>query len=205
MSRTTSTYLFQRISKEGRTEGLKIGSREARDWFRDRALSVSRATPNTIIEKAPKLYSRITVNDIGRMYMFMYDPKHKKTLPYYDRFPMIFMMEKTEGGFLGMNLHYLPPTYRARLMDALYTVRTNDSARDSEKLRISYGILNKSAKYRYFRPCIKQYLNKQVRSQYVYVPYEEWDIALMLPTERFMKKPKSTVWNESKRIIRRRR
>ena len=25
----------------------------------------------------------------GRMFMFFYDPKHKETLPYYDRFPLV--------------------------------------------------------------------------------------------------------------------
>lgn len=36
----------------------------------------------------------------GQMYMFYYDPKHKKTLPYYDRFPLIIMVGPAEGGFM---------------------------------------------------------------------------------------------------------
>jgi len=198
-----ATYIFQKISQEGRAEGLKPGSIEARDWFRDRA-AATRAQPKTLIENAPKTYTRITSQDIGRMYMFTYDPKHKKTLPYYDRFPLIFMMEKYSDGFLGMNLHYLPPTYRARLMDALYSIEANDRLRQSKKLRMSYSLLNSSAKYRYFAPCIKRYLAPQVKSRFVYIPAEEWDIALLMPTERFSKKGKSAVWSESLKIIRKR-
>jgi hypothetical protein len=196
-----ATYIFQKISQEGRAEGLKPGSEEARDWFRDRA-SATRETPRRLLDQAPKTYTTITGADVGRMYMFMYDPKHKRTLPYYDRFPLIFMMEKYSDGFLGLNLHYLPPTYRARLMDALYSIEMNDRLRKSKKLRMSYSLLNASAKYRYFAPCVKRYLNSQIRSRYVYIPSEEWDIALMMPTERFSKKGKAAIWAESRKIIR---
>lgn len=197
-----ATYIFQKISQEGRAEGLRPGSEEARDWFRDRATAARAPQPKNLIQNAPRTYTRITTTDIGRMYMFSYDPKHKRTLPYYDRFPLIFMMEKYSDGFLGMNLHYLPPTYRARLMDALYSIEMNDRIRQSRKLRMSYSLLNSSAKYRYFAPCVKRYLTPHVKSRFVYIPYEEWDIALMMPTERFAKKGKAAVWAESRKIIR---
>ena len=44
----------------------------------------------------------------GEMYMFYYDAKHKDTLPYWDRFPLVFPFSKVKDGFLGLNLHYLP-------------------------------------------------------------------------------------------------
>ena len=31
----------------------------------------------------------------GRMYNFFYDPKHERTLPYYDRFPLAIMIAMT--------------------------------------------------------------------------------------------------------------
>ena len=45
--------------------------------------------------------------------------KHKETLPFYDSFPLVIIIGKAKGGFLGMNLHYLPPTLRAKFLDAL--------------------------------------------------------------------------------------
>ena len=48
-----------------------------------------------------------------------YDAKHKATLPYYDGFPLILMLGPAKGGFMGLNLHYLPPVVRARLLDAV--------------------------------------------------------------------------------------
>ena len=31
---------------------------------------------------------------IGKMFFFEYDPKHKATLPIYDRFPLVFPIER---------------------------------------------------------------------------------------------------------------
>jgi len=197
-----ATYIFQKLSKEGRAEGLNPGSTEARDWFRDRASSVSNVNTKSLVRDKKRTYTSIRSADVGRMYMFSYDPKTKETLPYYDRFPMIFVVDKVPGGFHGLNLHYLPPTYRARLMDALYSVSKTDSARDSEKLQMSYNLLKSASRFNYFKPCYKHYLNGHVRSRMLYVPAEEWDIALMLPTQRFRKAGTSKIWKESRQKIR---
>ena len=55
----------------------------------------------------------------GNMYMFMYDPKLKETLPYYDTFPLCLPFDSAPGGFIGLNLHYLPPLQRAVLLGNL--------------------------------------------------------------------------------------
>lgn len=199
-----ATYIFQKIAREGKAEGITTGTDEAKDWFRDQAMSVGSVNVQQEMRNRERLFNKIVPTDIGRMYHFFYDPKHKDTLPYYDRFPLIFVMDRYKDGFLGMNLHYLPPVFRARLMDRLYSITRNDAIRQSEKLRLSYGLLNAASKFNYFRPCIKRYLNNHVRSRFLYIPAEEWDIALMLPTERFRKSKKAAVWRDSKQLIRKR-
>lgn len=200
-------YIFQKIAEKGKTEGIIPGTVDAREWFREEASAVSRGsvTPNKLISQSRgRLYTQITTQDIGRMYMFMYDAKTKEQLPYWDKFPLIFVVEKYNDGFLGINLHYLPPVFRARLMDALYNIERNDTLRESKKLRLSYNILKSAARFRYFKPCIKRYLNNHIKSRQLYIPYEDWDIALFLPTERFVKANYRTVWNNSRRSIQRR-
>lgn len=194
-------YVFQKVSREGRMQGLEPGSIEARDWFRDRAQTAT-ARPGRLMNKKANLQTNVLTSDVGRMFMFFYDPKWKVELPFYDRFPMIFVMENYSDGFLGMNLHYLPPMYRARLMDALYSIETTDSQHESKKLKASYGLLKSAGKYKYFKPCIKRYLFNHVKSRFLYIPYDEWDIALLLPVERFKKARKQRVWEDSKQKIR---
>ncbi len=40
----------------------------------------------------------------GVMNLFGYDPKHKATLPYYDRFPLILPLDPAKGGFIWLKL-----------------------------------------------------------------------------------------------------
>ena len=105
------------------------------------------------------------------MYMMEYVAKHRATLPYYDRLPLIFPYKKVPGGFMGLNMHYLPLPLRARLMDALYDTANNTKYDESTRLRISYQILEKAAKFREFRPCVKRYLTSQVSSKFfIHIP-----------------------------------
>ena len=61
----------------------------------------------------------------GRLNMFFYDPKFKKTLPYYDVFPLVLPLEIYSDGFLGINLHYLPIPLRIKLLDKLVDYSNN--------------------------------------------------------------------------------
>ena len=179
----------------GRTE-------EAREWYRNRAKNVSRARVSE--QRFRRDLPERMQQDIsfGSMYMFSYDPKLKNTLPYYDQFPLVFPINTASGGFLGMNMHYLPPQLRARLMDSLYGTVTNQRYDQSTTLRISYDILNSAAKFNLFKPTIKHYLYKQVRSRFIYVEPSEWDIALFLPTAKWAKAGSATVYADARRKIR---
>ena len=44
----------------------------------------------------------------GKLNMFVYGPKNRLTLPYYDTFPLVMPIGGIGGGFLGINFHYLP-------------------------------------------------------------------------------------------------
>ena len=135
------------------------------------------------------------------MYFFSYDPKYKATLPYYDRFPLIFKVGQYRGGFEGINMHYLPYRLRARLMDALYETSNNKRYDETTRLRITYDLLKAATKYKEFKPTYKKYLNQHVRSRFVEIGATEWDIALFLPVERFEKASKTAVWRDSRNAI----
>ena len=117
------------------------------------------------------------------------------------RFPLIFPINTAKGGFLGLNMHYLEPRLRAQLMDNLYDTATNKNYNEQTKLRISYDILNGAAKFRLFKPTLKHYLNGQVKSKLVYINPSEWDIALFLPTARFVGASRKQVYSDSRAIL----
>lgn len=169
------------------------------DWFRKKARTVGQnVTPQSLMTEKERLRSKFRY---GTMYHYFYDPKHKKTLPYYDIFPLVFIVEPAPKGFFGINLHYLPPTMRAKLMDGLDTIKNNRRYDETTKLILSYGILKSVSKLKYFEPCFKWYLFDHVASQFLKIEADEWNLALFLPTERFKKQPKETVWRDSRKQI----
>lgn len=195
--------VFDDILLKGIRAGEVPGRTEAsRTWYRNRAAAVSpgRVTEDKVMRNSR---DRQTASaGFGDMYMFGYDPKFKATLPYYDKFPLVFPIGPAAGGFLGLNMHYLPPMLRAQLMDALYDTVTNKRLDSSTRLRISYEKLQSAAKFNAFKPTVKHYLNKHVRTKFVYIEPTEWDMALFLPTASFVGAGKNKVYADSRRIIR---
>ena len=175
----------------------------ARIWYREKAKEVGKVNETSFFRTADAdRFRNSSQFKIGSMYMFYYDPKHKDTLPYYDRVPLIFPINRAQGGFLGINFHYLPFKMRAKLMDALYDTASNDRYDESTKLNISYRILSASSQYKEFRPAVKHYLFEHVRSKLLYVNPSEWDMALFLNIARFEGATQTQVWEDSKKIIR---
>jgi hypothetical protein len=195
-------YIFQKIADKGTAAGITdTNTADARNWFRSSARKINTVNDKRIMGDRERLTNKMSRYSIGRMFMFYYDPKTKDQLPYWDRFPLIFPIELYPDGFLGINLHYIPPLMRARLMNALYLTTNNKLFDDTTRLRINYNILKSASRFKYFQPCVKRYLFSHVRSRYYYVAPNEWDMALMLPTERFVGAQKAKVFRESSRMI----
>ena len=198
-------YIFDTIVKRGAKAGVNPSiKKSSRDWFRQQAKTVTTANPTRMIRSNA---ARMTDKPlIGRMYLFQYDPKTKDKLPYYDRFPLVIPIGSNRtngfaasgGSFLGLNLHYLPPVLRARLMDALYKVASTKEIDETTRLRISYNILAQATQYRFFKPCIKRYLISQTRSKFFYIEPTEWEMALFLPLDRFVGSNKQRIYRDSR-------
>jgi hypothetical protein len=106
-------------------------------------------------------------------------------------------LERYNDGFLGLNLHYLPPRIRAGFMDKLLDRATLNENDDPVKIRISYEILDATKRYKEFRPCLKRYLYSQIASKILKVQPNEWETAVFLPTQQFQKAKAQEVWQDS--------
>ena len=146
--------------------------------------------------------SKNTLNYTCRgLYFYSYYAKTAEELPYWDKFPLSIAVGPAQGGFYGLNLHYLHPTYRARLMDRLLDTVNNDKFDETTKMRLNYSLLTSVARLKYFKPCFKHYLYTQLESRIMLVPSSEWEIAMYLPTEKFTGANKKEVWRQSKKMI----
>jgi hypothetical protein len=190
--------VFQKILVQAAKEGIfPVFDKRAREWFRQKARETHVTAPKIIRERqivtsAPKP---------GDCLIFEYQAKWKDRLPYWDRYPAIFLLDvwEAEKKYLGINLHYLPYNLRAKLLDALYSnLRPND---EGYNMIISYRILKAASRYRAFRPCVKQYHFSHIKSRFVKVTPSEWDVALFLPIARWQKQSEAYVWRKSEAII----
>ena len=135
------------------------------------------------------------------MVFLMYDAKHKDTLPYWDAMPIVLPFRKLDDGFIGLNLHYIPPAMRAQLMNFLYENLTNTKFDKSTRIKFDYAFLKASSKNKYYQPCVKRYLYSHMKSRFFLVQPEEWQISLFLPLAKWQKRSAQDVYQDSRRII----
>ena len=182
---------------------LQSMSKEAYTWLLEKIKEIR--SPSSIPvginrEAAIRKMTRVVK---GKLFCFYYDPKGKADLPYYDRFPLVLVLEKYNDGFLGLNLHYLPIKYRVAFLDKLLQYARLDDENNIDRLRVTYDILNSSRRFREFKPCIKQYLYSHCRSKILTIEPHEWDVAIFLPMQLFKGAKPQQVWQESVQEIKR--
>ena len=169
------TY-FDKISTQ-----IKTGN-EPFTWYRNRIKELG--TPSV-----PELLRTGKLNKTPHpkhLNMFVYAPKFAKKLPYYDTFPLVMYLKSAEGGFYGLNFHYLPYALRARLLDAAGQDKLSVSAVEGSRLT---------------KPTIKRYLFGYTRSMFRKIDSDDNLTAIMLPVQRFKKAGENKVWGDSRKMI----
>lgn len=107
------------------------------------------------------------INPNGSVYFFTYSAEYPQNYPYYDRYPMAYIINinTSKGFFLGANLHYLHPELR------------EDAAK---------SLINKGGEWRGIVPeqCLHTYLILNC-GPLLRVPPSEWGNLSKLPTQDF--------------------
>jgi len=117
----------------------------------------------------------------GRLFIFEYKAK-MKYLPYYDEFPLAYVFHATPEYFIAANLHYLHPKKRVLVIEKLHQGRIDIP-----------------------RVCIHKYILDHVEGFLLDLASAEWDTAIALPIEHFVKNTggvlrpykSSDVWTET--------
>lgn len=193
--------LFKKLELEAFRAGINPRTDESRAWFRRRIHSIRRVNRTELMGADEVKLVNKSQPLIGSMNMFFYDPKGKETLPVYDRFPLAIIVGPAEGGFYGMNLHYLSPILRAKFLDALMGMTNNTKFDDTTRFKSQYNLMKKLGTTRYYKPCFKHYLFAHVKSRLARVSPTEWEIATFLPTADWAKMSGRQVYKQSREMI----
>ena len=180
--------LFERIT--ARTGGEKKSLSWYRSAVRAEASSYKKNFDKYILNEKSDRVGAVEEQDAnqlrryavqGHLYMFEYKAKMRH-LPYYDRFPLVYVLKATRSEFIGLNLHYLSPKKRIICTKKLMQGRIDIPKR-----------------------CFHKYLQAHVDGLMLDLASSEWDTAILLPTEDFVKDingrafpiNKEDVWEET--------
>tara|TARA_B100001564_G_scaffold76079_1_gene60774 strand:+ start:129 stop:686 length:558 start_codon:yes stop_codon:yes gene_type:complete len=163
-------------------------------WFRNKIKEFGTPTSADLIRDG----KRTSVPTFGLLNMFVYSPKLKDKLPYYDTFPLVLPIETYSNGFLGINLHYLSVPMRIRLLDRITDFANNKQFDETTTIQANYGQLKNID---LIKPCLKRYLAGYVKSKFRKIEADEFMIATLLPVQRFKKQSDKYVFGKSRGMI----
>lgn len=188
---------FKRVQEIANSAKVKAFQQGSIEWYRKKIGSLTnKPSSQELIQKG----NQKTMIIPGNLYFYFYDPKLKddvKKLPYYDKFPLVVVLKRDRTGFLGLNLHYLPPRMRGIFLGQLYDYRSNSKLNESTRLSLTYDMLKSVAELKMFKPCIKKYLYNHVQTNFARVNSSDWITAVFLPVAKFVRAVNSKVWSDS--------
>ncbi|UPW39251.1 DNA end protector protein [Escherichia phage vB_EcoM_ESCO47] len=174
------------IREKIRNEGAAVNNKSAK-WFAD------------TIKKSVKGH-KVAKPQPGKIYAYMYDAKHKDTLPYWDKYPLIIYLGLGKQGstplMYGLNLHYIPPKARQQFLEELLKqYASTPTITNNTKLKIDWS---KVKGFKGTDKMIKAYLPGHIRGTLMEIAPKDWANVIMLPTQSFQSKGKrfsaNTVW-----------
>ena len=185
MAKTIDEYLAEITTLAG---GRDMSTR----WYRDqvRAIVPKAFSPidTTKLIRSGRATTRPT---FGLMNLYMYDPKLKESLPYYDVFPLVVPVKKYANGFLGVNFHYLSVPLRLKLLERMDPLMAEGKTIGATQ----------TSKIRFTQPCTKRYLAQHVTSRFLAISREDMMVACLLPVQRFKKESHQKVHSDSRRML----
>ena len=161
------TTIFEKVSD------ATGGDKKSLGWYKGKVKQLAatyEATPTKLIRQE-KRDARDQVQDEnllrlkvreGHLYFFEYKAK-SKWLPYYDKFPLVYVIKQDQEGFYGANLHYVKPKRRVKIVQKL------------EK-----GLIDMP------RPLVHKYLYNNCESKFLDLAIDEWETSIFLPVEDFI-------------------
>lgn len=170
--------IFDQFIELAQKASLDSGTLKSKEKFRRQ---VSTKSHLTNIEAITKNLPSVGKLKPGLLVTYEYDPKLKDSLPYWDRYPLIFVINVNKDGWIGLNVHYLHPAQRSKLF---YDYQKTGKA------FIEHDVSKKA---------LKKYLAKHVVTKPKEIPSYLWEIAIQLPYEDFQGMSSRGVWNQTSR------
>ena len=153
---------------------------KSRDWYRGTLMKVLENYQGEQYDDPDNDRDQSGPAEAGEMYFFNYVATKPTRLKYYDQFPVTYIINTFNDGFLGANLHYVAPRIREGV--ALALLNSGDGV----------VVPNKTLHRYYF---------SGVQGNMMRIPESEMANVSLLPTEKFVtpngvEYPSYRVWRD---------
>jgi hypothetical protein len=182
---------------------LKTAFRKSKAWYEQQMILLMKQinSPWTVLKGNP---TQLTTKLMpGKMYMYIYDPLYKSSIPYFDRFPCTLLYKRSISGFSGINFHYLPYQMRVHLLFHLMQYKTNAKMDENTRIKYSWEAIKGVSKFAAAVPAFHNYNFGGLRSTFREIRAYDWTTAVLLPVEQFVKAPDDRIWDKSRQAVNR--
>ena len=189
-----------------RDKNIKANTRESILWLQSHSEQVMAKVRNrryrpfdlvTDLKDSTRILPRQLTKWWGNLYCFYYYPVHFDPKTFWDAFPMVFVMERHKDHIIGCNLHYIPPQWRYRVMlKMLPLLCKRGDMEEGTYFRLVYNIIKSVRGLQPIAASLHRYNYTSLRSRFFRIPPRQWELAIWMPTDRFIGKQRQGVWND---------
>ena len=209
----TEESFFQKAHTIAKQNNIISRSERAREWYHDYAAEYGvNFRSGQMLRGGGK---RISDIKLGRMYFFRYQSQSsasgrdiiKTKDEIYDAFPLIFCLAEHPNLIEAFNFHYIEPALRARLLGKMFMYLNNEDFNNKTKLFATKfkKVIQDNRLFRHAKVSYRTYKPGRIRSKILEVHPLDWELAIMLPTERFItpdgaRVSSKKIWFQSKKL-----
>jgi hypothetical protein len=190
----TEESFFQKAHAIAKQNNIISRSPKAREWYHDYAAEYgANFRSGQMMRGGGK---RISDVKLGRMYFFRYTSQSSASGrdilqtkdEIYDAFPLVFCLAEYPNLIEAFNFHYIEPALRAQLLGKMFMYLNNEDFNNKTKLFASKfrKVIQDNRLFRHAKAAYKTYKPGRIRSKILEVHPLDWELAIMLPTERFI-------------------
>ena len=211
----TKESFFQKAHKSSKQENLITRDERTREFYHDYAAEQG---VNYRSMQMLRTGGRRAGNiKLGRMYFFNYAAEGTasgrgvdiKRGNVYDAYPLIFLLALTPESLEGINFHYMVPKQRIILLGRMFEYLNSEDFDDRTKLfSVKFRRTIKNNKlFKYARACYRVYKPGRIDSKIVQVHPMDWELAITVPTERFVtpaggRVASKKIWTQTNKLAR---
>jgi len=171
------------VEKNQKNQKMNDKELTAVQWFRKSLADIRKKKLGKPTDYEPLLLDKS--RNVGRklrgqVLLFRYRPDSKTK--FYDRYPVIIVLEVTGSQIIGLNLHYVPPMDRIKLILLMNSLLYNQKETNLQKTRLKiFSLLNKKVFAKYMGAAINRYTVKNIAGKPKLTTPEEWSYLAFLP------------------------